>query len=450
LTPRASFTHAPAAALSHAAGRRRPGRFPHGAPWQGGLCAVDAAQLLHNTCWLAAGPPTRASQVAAVQLRGVVNSEAEIHVVDSIADIAPAEWDALAGTNPFVRHGFLNAMHTSRCATPRTGWKPHFLLLMRDGRLAGAMPLYLKSHSRGEYVFDHAWADAFQRNGVRYYPKLLSAVPFSPVTGPRLLAATHDDRVLLARGAIALMQQLDVSSLHVLFPAESDLGALTEAGCMLREGVQFHWENAGYADFDAFLAAMSHDKRKKVRQDRRRVTDAGVRYAWLRGDEIDTAALDFFYACYENTYREHWNPPYLSREFFSEIHAAAPESMLLVLAERDGERLACALNMIGGDTMFGRYWGTKAFVSGLHFETCYMQGIEYCIAHGLRRFEGGAQGVHKMSRGLLPTATWSAHWIADQRFVHAIGEFLDEETAAMDAHLEELEAHTPFKRHGAS
>jgi hypothetical protein len=274
------------------------------------------------------------------------------------------------------------------------------------------------------------------------------------VTGPRLIAATHEERVMLARGAIELTKQLELSSLHVLFPQEQDLEALTEAGYMLREGVQFHWENAsgasgapdGYDSFDAFLATMSHDKRKKVKQDRRRVADAGVTYTWLRGAEIDEAALDFFYACYENTYREHWNPPYLSREFFDQVHAAAPDSILLVIAEADGQRLACALNMIGGDVMFGRYWGTKEFISGLHFETCYMQGIQYCIENRLARFEGGAQGVHKMSRGMLPTPTWSAHWVADPRFAHAISEFLDEETAAMDQHIQELEAHTPFRK----
>jgi predicted N-acyltransferase len=378
----------------------------------------------------------------------LLKRKVEIHVVDSLDKVTPDEWNRLAGDNPFVRHEFLSALQDTGCAVARTGWRAHFLLLKRDGELTGAMPLYLKKHSRGEYVFDHAWADAFERNGLRYYPKGLSAVPFSPVTGPRLIAATHEERVMLARGAIELTKQLELSSLHVLFPQEQDLEALTEAGYMLREGVQFHWENApgGYDSFDTFLATMSHDKRKKVKQDRRRVADAGVTYTWLRGAQIDEEALDFFYACYESTYREHWNPPYLSREFFGQIHAAAPDSVLLVIAEADGQRLACALNMIGGDVMFGRYWGTKEFISGLHFETCYMQGIQYCIENGLARFEGGAQGVHKMSRGMLPTPTWSAHWVADPRFAHAISEFLDEETAAMDQHIQELDAHTPFRK----
>ncbi|MGI4857631.1 MAG: GNAT family N-acetyltransferase [Janthinobacterium lividum] len=375
-------------------------------------------------------------------------SDTEIHVVDSIADVDAAHWNALAGQNPFVQHAFLAAMHATGCATAKTGWQPHYLLMRRDGVLAGAMPLYLKSHSRGEYVFDHSWADAFQRHGIDYYPKLLGAVPFTPVTGPRLLAASHDDRVLLARAAIQLARQLAVSSLHVLFPAEQDIAAMSEAGYMLREGVQFHWKNDGYASFDAFLATMNQQKRKKVKQDRRHVSDAGITFRHLRGAAIDTEALDFFYACYENTYAEHWNPPYLTRTFFQRLHDTQPDSILLVIAERDGQPIACALDVIGGNVMYGRYWGTREFVSGLHFETCYMQGIDYCIAHGLSAFEGGAQGVHKMSRGLLPTPTWSAHWIADARFADAIGEFLDAETSAMDRHIEELEAHTPFKKAG--
>ncbi|MDR5751361.1 MULTISPECIES: GNAT family N-acetyltransferase [unclassified Caballeronia] len=371
--------------------------------------------------------------------------EIEIQVVESLVDVDAKEWNALAGANPFVQHAYLSAMHDTKCASKRTGWQPHYLLLMRGGSLAGAMALYLKAHSRGEYVFDHSWADAFQRHGLRYYPKLLSAVPFTPVTGPRLLANNHDDRVLLARGAIQLARQMDVSSIHVLFSDERDVAAVTDAGYMLREGVQFHWKNDSYANFDAFLATMNQQKRKKIKQDRRHVAEAGVSYQWLRGTEIDAEALDFFYSCYENTYREHWNPPYLTREFFGLIHEAAPESLFLVIAEADGERLACALNIIGDNVMYGRYWGTREFVSGLHFETCYMQGIEYCILNGLDAFEGGAQGVHKMSRGMLPTPTWSAHWIADDRFAHAISEFLDEETSAMDEHIGELEAHTPFK-----
>lgn len=223
-----------------------------------------------------------------------MSSDVVIRVVQSIEDVPADQWNALAGSNPFVQHAFLHAMHTSGCASKGTGWQPAYLLMHAGDTLAGAMPLYVKSHSRGEYVFDHAWADAFARHGLRYYPKLLSAVPFSPVTGPRLLARTHADRVALARGAIAFAKQLDVSSIHVLFTHEDDLAALTEAGYMLREGVQFHWENQDFATFDDFLAQMNQEKRKKLRQDRRRVREAGVTYRWLRGADIDDAALDFF------------------------------------------------------------------------------------------------------------------------------------------------------------
>ncbi|WP_321947883.1 GNAT family N-acetyltransferase [Paraburkholderia sp. J10-1] len=374
-----------------------------------------------------------------------MSSKVEIVVVDSLSDVTADAWNALSGGNPFVQHAYLSAMHDSKCAAKKTGWQPTYLLMRRGGALAGAMPLYLKSHSRGEYVFDHAWADAFERHGIQYYPKLLSAVPFTPVTGPRLLASSHADRVLLARGAIQFARQLDVSSMHLLFASADDVEALTEAGYMLREGVQFHWENAEYENFDAFLATMSHDKRKKMKQDSRRVADAGVTFRWLRGQEIGSAELDFFYECYERTYREHWNPPYLSRAFFDQVHRTMPDALMLVIGEVDGEPLSVALNVVEGGTMYGRYWGTREFISGLHFETCYTQGIRYCIAEGLESFEGGAQGVHKMSRGLMPTPTWSAHWVADDRFAAAIADFLDQETEAMGEHIEELEGHTPFK-----
>jgi predicted N-acyltransferase len=369
-----------------------------------------------------------------------------LKVLTSLSEVDAGQWDALAGAQPFLRHAFLAALHDTGCASPETGWVPYFLTLQRDGRLAGAMPLYVKSHSRGEYVFDHAWAEAFERHGLRYYPKLLSSVPFTPVTGPRLLAASHADRVLLARGAVELLQRLKLSSLHVLFPEADDLLALREAGYLIRQGVQFHWQNQGYADFDAFLAALSHDKRKKLRQDRKKVAAAGITFRWLRGAQIDDEALVFFHGCYEETYRSHWSSPYLTLDFFRRLHAQLPDALVLVLACRDGEPLAAALNMTDGRSLYGRHWGAMAFVSGLHFETCYVQGIEYCLANGLDAFEGGAQGEHKMARGLLPLPTWSAHWITDRRFADAIADFLDREGAAMGDYRDELESHTPFRR----
>jgi len=371
---------------------------------------------------------------------------ARLAIETSLSRVDACQWNALAGEQPFVRHEFLSALHDTGCAAPDTGWAPYYLLLRRADQLAGAVPLYLKGHSRGEYVFDYAWADAFERHGLRYYPKLLAAVPFTPVGGPRLLAANAEDRQELARGLVELAQGLKVSSLHVLFPGEDDLAALRQAGCMVREGVQFHWRNAGYASLDAFLAELNHDKRKKIRQDRKKVQAAGVEFRWLSGAQIDAASLAFFYRCYRHTYFAHGNPPYLSAEFFQRLHAALPDALVLVMALRNGEPIAAALNMQGGDTLYGRYWGALEFVPGLHFETCYLQSIDYCIQHGLARFEGGAQGEHKMARGLLPTPTWSAHWIADPRFAAAIEDFLERETEAVDDYMGELEAHTPFRR----
>jgi predicted N-acyltransferase len=375
-------------------------------------------------------------------------SEAEFTIIDSLVSVDLAQWQALAGDNPTLSYTFLHALHETNCASPHTGWTPRYLVLHRDGALQAAMPLYLKDHSRGEYVFDHAWADAFHRNGIPYYPKLLSAVPFTPVTGSRLLAHTQEDRQLLARAALQVARQLDTSSLHILFPDEQDRQALADAGFMLREGVQFHWENAGYADFDAFLSSMKMEKRKKLKQDRRRVLDAGIDFEHVAGSQITDQALRFFYSCYVSTYEAHYSKPYLSLKFFQRILREQPGSLMIVLAKRAGQPVAVALNLVGGNIMYGRYWGTQEFVSGLHFETCYVQSIEYCIRHGIARFEGGAQGVHKMSRGLVPTPTWSAHWVADRRFADAIADFLAQETAAMDDYIDELAEHVPFKAAG--
>lgn len=371
--------------------------------------------------------------------------EPEFTVVDSLAGIDLAEWQSLAGDNPTLSHTFLNALHESGCAAPETGWAPRFLLMRRRRQLAGAIPLYLKSHSRGEYVFDHSWADAFHRNGIPYYPKLLSAIPFTPVTGNRMLANTAEDRLLLARAALQVARQMGTSSLHILFPHDQDRDVLIAAGYMLREGVQFHWENQGYPDFDAFLSTMKMEKRKKLRQDRRRVQDAGIHFEHLAGEAISEDVLQFFYSCYVLTYHAHYSKPYLSLEFFQRLLKEMPENLMIVLAKRGDAPVAVALNLVGGNVMYGRYWGAQEFVSGLHFETCYVQTIEYCIKHGIASFEGGAQGVHKMSRGLVPTPTWSAHWVADERFADAIAAFLAQETASMNEYIDELSEHVPFK-----
>lgn len=362
-----------------------------------------------------------------------------------LRDIDAAQWNSLASNHPLVRHEFLLALDQTGCAAAKTGWAPHYLLLHRDGRLAGAMPLYLKSHSRGEYVFDTSWARAFMQHGLVYYPKLLASIPFTPVPGPRLLAASHDDRVLLARQAIELTRQNELSSLHILFPSHEDCEALRAAGFMFRENVQFHWHNRAYRDMDDFLASMSQQKRKKLKQDRKKTQAAGVAFRWLQGDGINAKALEFFYECYCRTYYEHGNPPYLNFDFFTQLHRTMAGSMVLVVAEQNNEPIACALNIRSADRLYGRYWGAVKFVSGLHFETCYMQAIEFCIRHGLHAFEGGAQGEHKLSRGMLPVKTFSAHWIRDQRYAQAIAAFLAQETAAIDDYVEVLEEHSPFK-----
>lgn len=351
----------------------------------------------------------------------------------------------MAGDHPLLRHEFLLALEETGCASPKTGWAPHYLLLHRGDALQGAMPLYMKSHSRGEYVFDYAWAQAFEQHGLAYYPKLLSAIPFTPVPGPRLLAATHADRVLLARKAIEITRDNGISSLHVLFPLPQDQQALKEAGFLFRENVQFHWFNQGYASLDDFLANFSQQKRKKIKQDRKKAIQAQVGFRWLQGDEIDDITLRFFYRCYHQTYMEHGNAPYLSLDFFMELRRTMPASMVIVLAEQGGEPIASALNIRSRNTLYGRYWGSVRFVSGLHFETCYMQAIEFCIANNIAVFEGGAQGEHKLSRGLLPVPTCSAHWIRDERYARAISDFLDRETSGVEAYINELQEHSPFK-----
>ncbi len=367
-------------------------------------------------------------------------------LVRHLHDINAQQWNRLASGHPLVSHEFLLALDQSGCAAAATGWAPHYLLLHQGDALQGAMPLYLKSHSRGEYVFDHAWAQAFERHGLPYYPKLLSAIPFTPVQGPRLLAHTHADRVLLARKAIEITRENGMSSLHILFPSPDDRQALEEAGFLFRESVQFHWFNQGYRSLDDFLATLNQQKRKKIKQDRKQAIQANVSFRWLQGSEIDDGTLDFFYRCYRQTYLEHGNAPYLNLEFFTQLRLTMADSMVIVLAEQDGAPIASALNIRGRETLYGRYWGSMQFVPGLHFETCYMQAIEFCIAHEIKVFEGGAQGEHKLSRGMLPVQTCSAHWIRDQRYAQAITEFLAQETPAVEAYINELHEHSPFKK----
>jgi predicted N-acyltransferase len=369
-----------------------------------------------------------------------------IQVVDSLASIPASDWDALAANHPLLSHAFLHALQESGCASAETGWAPCHLTMWRENRLAAAMPLYLKSHSYGEYVFDWAWADAYQRHGLRYYPKLLNAVPFTPVTGPRLLASNETDRGALLDAALAFARDSGVSSLHCLFPTAPEVATFETAGLMLRASVQFHWRNEGFSDFEGFLARMNHDKRKKIRQERRKVRDAGIEFRWLRGDEATEADWRFFVDCYNGTYQAHHSSPYLNLEFFLRLAQAMPRRLLLILGYREARPVAAAFNIVGDDTLYGRYWGTREFHSGLHFEACYYQAIEFCIAENIGSFEGGAQGEHKLARGLLPQRTVSAHWLAHPEFAEAVTRFLRKEASGIEHYVDELSEHSPFKQ----
>jgi len=366
-------------------------------------------------------------------------------VVESLDLVPEAEWQMLAGGNPFVSHRFLRLLQDTACVSPDKGWHPQYLLLTQGKALAGAAACYFKTHSWGEFVFDQSWARAFEQHGLPYYPKLIAASPFTPVQGPRLLARDADARNALARALLALCRAADASSAHALFVDEADRPALRQAGFMLREGVQFHWQNKGYRSTDEFLSQLSHDKRKKIRQDSKYVAAAGIRYVWLEGTQLEDSHLEFFYACYQKTYLEHGSSPYLSPEFFQRAHAEGALQLVLILALLDDQPVACALNVKGPDTLYGRYWSSMAAVKGLHFETCYLQSIAYCIEHGLTYFEGGAQGEHKMARGLLPVKTYSAHHVADPRFATAIEDFLLREAQAVDGYVDELNKASPFK-----
>ncbi len=358
----------------------------------------------------------------------------------------PSRWDALAGGNPTLAHAFLDSLHASGCAAPASGWAPRYLTSWEGKRLEGAVPLYAKSHSYGEYVFDWAWADAHERHGLEYYPKLLAAVPFTPATGARLLADDPAVRAELAAALLEMARESGASSLHVLFPQEEDAAALRTLGLLERSGVQFHWRNPGYASFDDFLAAFSHDKRKKVRQERKRVAAAGVTVRRVTGLEATTADWDFFTACYRRTYREHRSTPYLTRGFFAMLAERMPGNVLLVIAEREGKPIAAALDLFGPHALYGRYWGSTEYVPGLHFEVCYYQAIEFCIERKIPLFEGGAQGEHKHARGFMPEPTRSFHWLAHPAFERAIDDYLDREGEQISAYVDELNERSPFKR----
>jgi predicted N-acyltransferase len=369
-----------------------------------------------------------------------------MRILGSLDEIDPAQWDSLAGGNPTLCHAFLDSLHRTGCASAQSGWKPQYLTLWSGDRLEGAIPLYLKNHSYGEYVFDWAWADAYERHGLAYYPKLLSAVPFTPATGSRLLARDARVRRELAVALVEVARQSEISSLHVLFPPEEDAEALREAGMLERRGVQFHWSNDGYTDFESFLGQLSHDKRKKIRQERRRVEEAGVSFRRVLGSRATKEDWDFFNRCYRRTYAEHRSTPYLSRAFFGMLAERMGENVLLVFAERDSRPIAAALDLFTNDALYGRYWGSVEYVPGLHFEACYYQAMEFCIERGIKRFEGGAQGEHKHARGFLPEVTRSLHWLAHPAFYKAVDEYLARERDGIGMYVDELAERTPFRK----
>ena len=377
-----------------------------------------------------------------------------IRVFDEPAAIDAAQWnsllDAQASATPFMRHEYLLALHASGSASTATGWTAQFLAVERGGELIAACPLYLKEHSYGEYVFDWAWADAYQRHGLAYYPKLLDAVPFTPVPGPRLLARDADGRRVLLQAMQQFARQAKLSSVHLLFLDDADRECARDAGWMLRSTVQFHWINRepqAYVDFADFLSSLQREKRKKIQQERRRVGEAGITFRALQGHEITPADWDFFYRCYTLTYRAHHSTPYLTRDFFERMATTMPEHWVLFVASRGEDRIAVSL--IGIDPVrklaFGRYWGAVEQVPCLHFEACYYQPLAWCIAQGYQRFEGGAQGEHKMARGLLPVQTWSAHWLAHPQFAQAVADFLTREGAGVESYMDELNERRPFK-----
>ena len=425
-----------------------------------------------------------------------------IRVLDSPQAIDAIQWNELlalqepdGALNPFMRHEYLTAMQASGSAVPNTGWTPRLIALYNDTELLGACALYLKSHSYGEYVFDWAWANAYQQHGLAYYPKAVVASPFTPVPGPRLLAKDAALRVQLVKALIAWCESEKLSSLHLLFGHEADIAACAEAGLMLRHTVQFHWKNMAptlvaartalppegadlarggpslrpvastlvaartalppthnqFKDFDDFLGSLNQEKRKKIRQERRKVTEAGVVFRAICGAEMSNADWDFFYRCYERTYLEHGNAPYLSRNFFEHMASQMKENWLMFVAEREGRPMACSLIALstgtqdGQKTAYGRYWGALERVDCLHFEACYYQPLQWCIAHGFDSFEGGAQGEHKMARALLPVKTTSAHWLAHPSFADAVERFLAREGEGIAGYMQELERRNPFK-----
>jgi predicted N-acyltransferase len=373
-------------------------------------------------------------------------------LIDGMNAVAPAAWDALANppgqpANPFVSHAFLSALEESGSVDAETGWQPAHIVVEHKGAIIGAAPMYVKNHSYGEYVFDHAWAQAFERAGGEYYPKLQVAVPFTPVTGPRLLTGGNSAaREALAQAMMTFAKRLEVSSLHITFPTETEAKVLAAHGFLQRHDQQFHWHNEDYADFAAFLAALSSIKRKNLRRERTQALANGIDVEWTTGSDLKEAHWDAFFGFYMDTGSRKWGSPYLTRKFFSLVGQSMPEQILLVMAKRTGRYIAGALNFIGGDTLYGRNWGAIEHHPFLHFELCYYQAIEFAITKGLRVVEAGAQGAHKLARGYLPARTYSLHWISHPGLRDAVARYLKEERRAVDEEIEALAEHAPFRK----
>ena len=374
----------------------------------------------------------------------------DITLHGSFSEIPALDWNGLLAdqpeATPFLRWEFLSALESTGCTAGKTGWSP-LPLTVRDpsGTLVGAAPAYAKGHSYGEYVFDWAWADAYQRAGLDYYPKLLVASPFSPIPGTRLLARDAHAKTALIDAIEDQARTLGWSSAHVLFTDSHDMAALRERGWLIRDNVQFHWHNHQYATFEDYLGHLTQSKRKKVNAERRKVREAGIATRIIAGREITTADWDFFHRCYANTYREHHSTPYISKQCFLELGQTMPECFVLCMAERAGEPIACALLMQENQVLYGRYWGALERVDCLHFEVAYYRPIEWAIEHRIRRFEGGAQGGHKLARGFEPVKTYSAHWLSEPRFRDAVARFLERESQGVERYVNELELRSPIR-----
>jgi len=373
--------------------------------------------------------------------------EIKITIADSLAEIKSSDWDGLARKNPTASYDFLRAMELSNCVGDGTGWYPAHIFAHQGNKLIGALPLYIKSHSYGEYVFDWAWADAYQRSGLDYYPKLLCAIPFTPVGGPRLLTDDEHIKDLLIKTAIEFAKTNEFSSFHCLYPAEDEKNSWAQQSMMKRKSFQFHWMNKGYITFDEFLSSMNHQKRKKIRQEREKLRNLGISLETVKGNRASDNEWNFFFKCYQQTYLERGSTPYLNQKFFDLIRSSMGEHILLVFAKFEGNFVASAMNIIGDNVIYGRYWGSTRYIPGLHFEVCYYQAIEYAIKNDIARFEGGAQGEHKLARGLEPVETDSYHWLAHPQFAEAVSSYLERESPAVDNHVGSLQVRSPFKRH---